>query len=188
MTTDPPLRLLGGAVAAQLLAALDNTHVVIRTGPDMAGAHTAALAAFVGMVARLFGEVTFDPPVPLTANWWNASDTTKLLAALNLVRPRPADRASREVVVTFGDQVGIGDFGIGGDDYTVRLGRDPQPLGPLPTHAFGVHAAACLAVSQLLLDAAESQLSRIDRLLATTRRTGRIGRRRSGSGPSPMRS
>jgi hypothetical protein len=117
----------------------------------MTGARTAALAAFVGMAARLFGDVVLEPPVELGTNWWGARDTTALLTALEPVRPRPAALASRDVIVTFGDRVGAGSFGVGGDDYTVRLGRAPQPLGSAPTHAFGVHAAACLAVSQLLI-------------------------------------
>lgn len=157
MTTDPRLRLLGGSTvspaATQLLTSLDGTRVVVRTGPDMTGAHTAALAAFVGMAARLFGEVVLEQPVTLAPNWWGAPDTTALLIALEHVRPHPAEPPNRHVTVTFGDQVSTGNFGIGGDDYNVRLGHGPQPLGPAPTHAFGVHAAACLAVSQLLVEA-----------------------------------
>ena len=53
--------------------------------------------------------------------------------------------------MTFGDQVPAGVIGIGGGDYTIRLGREPQPLGQRASHALGVHAAACLAVSQLLV-------------------------------------
>ncbi|MFE2755358.1 hypothetical protein ACFXGA_25475 [Actinosynnema sp. NPDC059335] len=161
MDIDPRLRLLGagggGTVAPQLLRALDDTHVVIRTGPDMAGAYTTALAAFVTMAARVFGGVSVESPVTLAANWWNSTGTTELLAALHAVRPQPADAARRDIVVTFGDQVAPGDFGIGGDDYTVRLGRRPQPLGPLPNHALGVHAASCLIVSQLLLEVLKRQ-------------------------------
>jgi len=156
MTTDPRLRLLSGtdasSVAPQVLRALDGTRVVVRTGPDMTGAHTAALAAFVVMTARLFGDVILGPPVTLAPNWWDASDTTALLTVLDPVRPHPAEQSSLDVVVTFGAHVDPGSWGIGGDDYTVRLGRDPQPLGPMSTHAFGVHAAACLAVSQLLVE------------------------------------
>lgn len=156
MAIDPRLRLLGtgggGTVAPQLLRALDDTHVVIRTGPDMAGANATALAAFIALAARLFGAVSTEAPVVLAANWWNSSGTKELMAALHAVRPQPAAPATRTIVVTFGGRVPPGDFGIGGDDYTVRLGRGPQPLGPLNTHALGVHAASCLAVSQLLLE------------------------------------
>ena len=157
MTADPRLRLLGGTgaspVAPKVLSALDDTRVVVRTGSDLTSAHTAALAAFVGMAARLFGDVVPDPPVTLAPNWWNISDTDALLKALDFLRPRPTESPTRDVVVTFGAHVDPGSLGIGGDDYTVRLGRDPQPLGPAPTHAFGVHAAACLAISQLLIKA-----------------------------------
>ncbi|MDQ3094961.1 MAG: hypothetical protein M3Q82_03225, partial [Actinomycetota bacterium] len=157
MTADPRLRLLSGTgadpVAPQVLSALDGTRIVVRTGLDMTGAHIAALAAFAGMAARLFGDVVPDPPVTFAPNWWDAPDSDALLTALDLVRPHPAESPTRDVVVTFGALVDPGSWGIGGDDYTIRLGRDPQPLGPAPTHAFGVHAAACLAISQLLIEA-----------------------------------
>ncbi|GAA4733783.1 hypothetical protein GCM10023328_11570 [Modestobacter marinus] len=155
MTEDPRLRLIGGPDgrsphAADVLARLDGTRVVIRTGPDMTGAHTVALAAFVGLVARLFGHVALDPPVPLSPNWWGAVDSDALLTALLPVRPTPTAPPVSEVTVTFGNQVAPGHLAVGGDDYTVRLARVPQPLGDPAGHALGVHAAACLAVSQLL--------------------------------------
>ncbi|WP_424187704.1 hypothetical protein ACOBQX_07920 [Actinokineospora sp. G85] len=154
MNTDPRLRLLGTSDASSgmaLLNALDETRVIIRTGPDMVGAHTTSLAAFVGLTARLFGDVVVEQPVDLAANWWGVSSTDALLDALHAVRPRPATAPRRGLVVTFGDRVANGDLGVGGDDYTVRLGPEPQPLGAGPVHALGVHAAVCLAVSQLLL-------------------------------------
>jgi len=154
MSADPRLRLLGGVSdsprAAQVLAALDGTRVVVRTGPDMTGSHTTALAAFLAISARLFGDVVLESTVRLAPNWWTAETTDALLTALAPVRPRPSVPPSREWVVTFGDLVTPGGCGIGGDDYTVRLGHTPQPLSGPATHALGVHAAACLAVSQLL--------------------------------------
>lgn len=154
MSADPRLRLLGGGSdsprAAQVLAALDGTRVVVRTGPDMTGPHTTALAAFLALTARLFGDVVLESAVRLAPNWWAAETTDALLTALAPVRPRPSVTPSREVIVTFGDRVASGGWGIGGDDYTVRLGRTTQPLSGPATHALGVHAAACLAVSQLL--------------------------------------
>lgn len=154
MTTDPRLRFLGsdtGTAGADLLQALDDVRVVIRIGPDMSGGHTVALAAFIGMVARLFGDVVLERPVVLAPNWWGAADTDQLLTALQRVRPHPTQPPRNGLVVTFGDQVPVGAVGVGGDDYTVRLGREPLPLGPRASHALGVHAAGCLAVSQLLV-------------------------------------
>ena len=154
MVSDQRLRLIAGTegsgTGVEVLRALDEVRVVIRTGLDMTGAHTGALAAFVGMAARLFGDVVLEPPVVLAPNWWGADDTTALLSTLEHLRPRPSEPPSHDFVVTFGDQVNGGRLGIGGDDYTVRLGLDAQALGPAPTHAFGVHASACLAISQIL--------------------------------------
>lgn len=159
MTSDPRLRLLGGESGAQssiLLHALDDVRIVIRTGPDMAGGYTVALAAFVGMAARLFGQVVLERPVALAENWWGAADTDELTTALDTVSPHSLAPPGRELVVTFGDQVTAGVVGIGGDDYTIRLGTEPQSLGPNVSHALGVHGSSCLAVSQLLLIVLES--------------------------------
>ena len=44
-------------------------------------------------------------------------------------------------------------LGVGGGDWTARLGREPQPLDNPPDglrHGLGLHAAACLAVNELL--------------------------------------
>ncbi len=154
MSTDLRLRLLGsdtGTAGADLLHALDDVRVVIRTGPDMTGGHTVALAAFIGMATRLFGDVVLEQPVALAANWWGAADINQLMDTLQRVRPHPAQLPRRQLVITFGDQVSAGVFGVGGDDYTIRLGREPQPLSPRTSHALGVHAAACLVISQLLM-------------------------------------
>ncbi|CAG7632547.1 hypothetical protein E143388_07411 [Rhodococcus opacus] len=159
MPTDPRLRLLGDESVAHtstLLHALDDVRIAIRTGPDMAGRYTIALAAFMGMTARLFGQVVLERPVSLADNWWGATDTDQLMTALDNVRPRPPEQPRRELVVTFGDRVPAGVIGIGGDDYTIRLGTKPQPFGQNASHALGVHGAVCIAVSQLLLIALES--------------------------------
>ncbi|WP_410617101.1 hypothetical protein [Amycolatopsis sp. lyj-109] len=152
--TDPRLRLLGTAdesAAGELLGALDDVRVEIRAGTDVIGGTATALAAFTGMAARLFGDIAFAHPVALPPNWWGTRDSAALLAALDYVSPHPAHAPQRNLVVTFGIQVEAGDLGVGGDDYTVRLGLTPQPVAAVTTHALGVHAAACLAVSQLLI-------------------------------------
>ena len=154
MTSDQRLRLLGGdpndAGAAAALEALDAVRIVVRTGAAVTGPHAVAVAAFVALVARVFGDVSV-PDLPLPPNWWGQPTIRTLLASLQVVRPSPATATTRDVVVTFG-AADAGDWGIGGGDYTVRVGRGPQPIEPA-AHALGVHAAACLAVSQLLLEA-----------------------------------
>ncbi len=159
MTSDPRLRLLGGgsydaadAAASAALAALDGTHVVVRVGPGAHGAYSSALAATVAILARLFPHVTVESTGPLAANWWGAATTTDLLTRLAALRPTAAGVPSRTVIVSIGSASTDADWYIGGGDYTARLGRRPQPLEPRPEHALGVHAAACLLVSQLLVE------------------------------------
>jgi hypothetical protein len=155
MASDPRLRLLVGTpdspLAAETLRLLDETRVVIRSGPSLAGGHSVAFAAFLTMVARLLGHVTIETPVHLVPNWWGATDADGLLDRLAAVRPTSTTVPRRDVVVTFGTDAQPGEVNIGGGDWTVRLGTEPQPLDRDATHALGVHAAASLAVSQLLL-------------------------------------
>ena len=160
MASDPRLRLLVGApespLAAETLRLLDETRVVVRSGPSLTGGHSVAFAAFLTMVTRLFGHVTIATPVHLAPNWWGATDAGGLLERLAAVRPTSTTVPRRDVVVTFGTDAQPGEVNIGGGDWTVRLGTDPQPLDRDATHALGVHAAASLAVSQLLLLALHS--------------------------------
>jgi hypothetical protein len=153
VSRDPRLRLLAGStdatVAGEVLRALDDVVVVVRCGPDVTGPSTTAAAAFIGMAARLFGDVRLEPRLLLGPNWWDATDAASLLSGIDALRPRPEVPATRLLVVTFGLAVG-GDWGVGGGDYTVRLGRGPQPVDS-GQHALGVHAAASLMISQLLL-------------------------------------
>lgn len=155
MNSDPRLRLLGAGThndtATAVLAVLDDVRVVVRTGDDLHDGHHGGLAAFVAMTVRLFGHVVVENDLPLAATWWGVPDTRSLLAALAPVRPHPVTAPSHDIVVTIGQDVVPGQWGIGGDDYTVRLGRQPQPLGSATTHGLGIHAAASLAVSQLLI-------------------------------------
>jgi hypothetical protein len=68
------------------------------------------------MAARLFGDVKLERPVALTPNCWNVPTADALLEALAEARPRLSASPSRNLVVTFGDQVEPGEWGIGGGD------------------------------------------------------------------------
>lgn len=157
MNQDPRLRLLDPSAAttppttAEALRSLDSTHIVIRVGPTVTGAITGALAATIALLARLFPQLTVERDAPLSANWWGAASTTELLHRLDPVRPASTAETSRTIIVSIGDSSAGADWYLGGGDYTARIGRGPQPLDAFTDHALGVHAAACLLVSQILL-------------------------------------
>jgi len=142
-------------LAEEVLGLLDRTRVIVRSGPSTCGGHRVALAALVGIVARLFAHITVEPVVQLPPNWWGAADTTDLLTGLSPVRPVTSTEAVADIVIGFGYDIEPGDLHVGGGDWTVRVGTDPQTLDSNATHALGVHAAACLIISQLLLEVLE---------------------------------
>ena len=158
MTLDPRLRLLGTGTltptAQRVLQLLDATKITICLGPDVTPACDSAVIALAALASRLFGHVEVDPPRQLAANWWGISHTDLLPDALNGVRVHTTAPAAKHVVVTFGTAASghptATTLCVGGGDYTVRLAREPQIIEPEVTHGLGLHAAACLVISQLL--------------------------------------
>lgn len=158
MTLDPRLRLLGTdtltPVAQQVLQLLDATEVTIRLGPDVTTGCDSAVVALAALASRLFGHVHIDPPRPLAPNWWGICHTDQLPEALSGVRVHPATPSTTHATVTVGTvdagALDAATFSIGGGDYTVRLAREPQTVESEVTHGLGLHAAACLIISQLL--------------------------------------
>jgi hypothetical protein len=151
---DQRLRLLGSrpdsAQATVALAALDDVHVVVDPGPEVDAAHVSALIALVALLARLVGDVSITRPVPSPLNWWGVRGVEEIVGVVERLRPHPSRAPRRTLRVTFGAQgVQPGDLGVGGGDWTAGVGLDPVVLHPA-THALGVHAAACLAVGQIL--------------------------------------
>ena len=158
VTLDPRLRLLGTdtmtTTAQQVLMLLDSTEITIRLGSDAVAACDSAVIAVVALASRLFGHVDVQPARPLSPNWWGISHTDEFAQALEAVRVHSTTPATTHLTVTVGTVSDVAEggvvFGIGGGDYTLRIARQPQPLDSNVTHGFGLHAAACLAISQLI--------------------------------------
>lgn len=163
MSPDARLRLLGTDTmtpkAQQVLHLLDSTEVAIRVGRDAMPACDSAVIALVALASRLFGHVDVQPARSLTPNWWGISHTDELAQTLAAVRVHTTEPATTRLNVTVGMPTDVDEggavFGIGGGDYTVRLARRPQPIDRTVTHGLGLHAAACLAISQLLIHVLE---------------------------------
>lgn len=158
MTSDPRLRLLGApasgdrsASAEAVLARLDDTEVVVAAGLDADPAARVAIAAFVAMIARLVPRVTISSAGDLPVNWWQAASWDNLLERLKEVRPTSTAAPTRQIKVGFGIAQDGYDLYVGGGDWNVLLGVAPVDLEAGNVHALGVHAAASLAVSQVLI-------------------------------------
>jgi hypothetical protein len=155
VSADPRLRLLGDQatsdVADAVLRRLDETAVVVAVSPDADRAARGAVAAFIVMIARLVPNVTVDSASSLPANWWRATSWDDLLGRLDSVRPHTNAPATRQVTVGFGVLDDGCDLYVGGGDWNVLLSDAPVGLEDGNDHALGVHAAGCMAVSQVLI-------------------------------------
>ncbi len=154
---DPRLRIIdpgAGDLASAMLAALDGTEIVIALAPELPPSARVAAGALAGMTARLFRHVRLrcaDPAsATLPANWWGAPNINTLIRSANALLPAaPVLETTSTHTVSVGMVAGEVDFGIGGGDWSAVVARYPVEVGD-GTHHLGVHAAACLAVSQLL--------------------------------------
>ena len=155
MSADPRLRLLGDQatndLAGVVLRRLDETVVVVAVSPDADRAARVAVAAFVVMIARLVPKVIVDSAGAVPATWWRATSWDDLLERLDAVRPHSSVPATRQVTVGFGVSDEGCDLYVGGGDWNVLLSDAPVGLEDGNDHALGVHAAGCMAVSQVLI-------------------------------------
>src|SRR6266566_9530299 len=157
---DPRLRLLGAAEAAdagRLLAALDTVRPIVTVSPHLAPAAAGAALTLVALLSRLFPHVQVDGSAPAGPNPWGITDVAGVMDWFQPVRPVPTTAPGTDIRMSLGLPPGGRGrdlmLGVGGGDWTARIGREPQPLDDPPAglrHGLGLHAAACLAVNELL--------------------------------------
>lgn len=157
---DPRLRLLGSQPvggtqhALQVLHRLDETEIAVAVAADADDAARVAAAAFVTMIARLVPRVlVYDPAGDghLPSSWWQATSWNDLLHKLTPVRPATDLAATRRISVGFGAVERVCDIYVGGGDWNVVLADHPVAIETGNIHGLGLHAAGCLAVSQVLI-------------------------------------
>lgn len=105
----------------------------------------------------MFPHTEVTGPAAAGPNPWNMADAADAAARFQQVRPAPAARPSVDVFIMVGTAAGPPStgtvLGIGGGDWTARLGWSPQVLDDEAAavgHGLGLHAAACLAAGELL--------------------------------------
>ena len=157
---DPRLRLLGAAEAAdagRLLAALDTLRPIVTVTPGLPPAAAGAALTLVALLSRLFPHVQVDGSAHAGPNPWGISDVADAPGRFRGVRPVPTTAAATDIRVALGMPPGLRVrdpmLGVGGGDWNARLAWELQPLDDPPSglrHGLGLHAGACLAVSELL--------------------------------------
>lgn len=154
MLTDPRLRLVAGTELAAdgeaVLAALDSVRVVLRVDGAPPSA-SAGVGLLIGLVARLFAHVHVDGDARAEVSGLTMP-ASELLERLRWLRPAAAAQPTLDTVIGFGLTGGRPvDLGVGGGVWTARLGRAPQPVTQVYGEPlFGVQAAVCLAVAELI--------------------------------------
>jgi hypothetical protein len=149
--SDPRLALSAdhaGGSAARVLEALDGTRVVVRLAPGLAEPAAAAGLALVSIVGRLLPHIVVDGDAPVGPNPWAATSVTDGLDRPAATRPAPTRPAARNLVVAVGPGIDHADLWIGGEEWTARVGRTPQPLDPAGL-GLGLQAAATLAAAEV---------------------------------------
>jgi len=157
---DPRLRLLGAGEAAdasRLLAALDTVRPIVTVSPGLPPTAAGAALTLVALLSRLFPHVQVDGSARAGPNPWGIADVADAPDWFQGVRPVPTTAPGTDIRMSVGMPPGLhardSVLGVGGGDWTVRLAREPQPLDDPSCglqHGLGLHAAACLAVSELL--------------------------------------
>jgi hypothetical protein len=132
--------------ADRVAAALDEVRIIVRIAPGLDPIAAAAAGALVSMVSRIHHHVELDGDAALAPNPWGATQLSGVLDAVASHRPDSAAEYRSDLVLVVGDAAG--DIGIGGDDWTVRVG-EPSPAAA-SRFGFGLQAAAAFGASEAL--------------------------------------
>jgi hypothetical protein len=136
------------AAAEPVAAALDSIRPVVRVAGQLHPPAAAAAAALVSMLARIHPHTTIDGDAPVGPSPWAAGTVQAVMAGLDGVRPAATRPPEQDFVIGVGTS-GPADLWVGGDDWTVLLGRHEQPIGTGST-GYGIQAAAALAAAEAL--------------------------------------
>lgn len=158
---DRRLRLLGTvekAGATRFLAALDSIRPIVVVPSGLSEPVAGAALTLIALLVRIFPHTEVEGTALVGPNPWGLRRVEDAINRFQAVRPVPSVPAARDVRITIGivtepPTAGVV-LGIGGGDWTARLGWQPQPLDSTAEggvrHGLGLHAAACLSVGELI--------------------------------------
>lgn len=137
------------AAANQVAAALDDVRIIVRVAPGLDPIAAVAAGALVSMVSRVHHHVEIDGDALMAPNPWGASHIGQILDALTAHRPEAAADHRTDLVIAVGNT--RGDVGLGGDDWTARIGEPSQAAAV--RFGFGLQAAAAFGAAEALKSA-----------------------------------
>ena len=151
-STDPAVPAVPAVPVDALERRLRGVELVLRVDPAAQPAELWAAAAVAAMGARVFGHVATPTVVLPRPNPWGART---LAAVVGVGRHGRRGRCTTVRRITVGDvrDAPPADVYVGGDDWTARVSRvGTVPTGRCRTGGLGLHAAAALAIGELLKD------------------------------------
>jgi hypothetical protein len=141
------LPAIDGASDESVRCAVDTRKIVVCVEDDLDPVAASAAATLVSVLARTFPHIEVRGDVAIGANPWGVSMLSELLDVIERARPTAAVEAEHEYVIAIGDSIGAADLWVGGGDWTVLVGKGPQPVATCRT-ALGLHAGAALAAAE----------------------------------------
>ncbi|MHB1004094.1 MAG: ubiquitin-activating E1 family protein [Chloroflexota bacterium] len=150
--SDPRVSLrwgVSGDAADQVLTTLDGIRPIVYLPNNLQPTAAGAAAALVSMLGRLFPHLALEGNAALGPNPWAAPDIRDAYSVLSTTRPVASRAPASDLVVGVGPGSESAALAIGGDDWTVRLGRGAIPVGG-ERWGLGLHMAAALLVAEII--------------------------------------
>lgn len=159
---DPRVALgsvLAPGAANPVLEALDRLRPIVRIEANVTEPVALAAASLYSLLIRVHAHTIIEGDAVLGPNPWGAIRLSELPMRLASSRPSPAANSTNDMVIGVGPGAHGAYLWIGGDDWTARVGRSPQPAGG--QFGLGLQASAIFAAAEALKMALGPQLAHV---------------------------
>jgi hypothetical protein len=148
---DPRVSLGQGLVldaGTSVLGALDRVRPIIRLGDGLDPNAATAAGALYSLLVRLYPHTVLHGDAAMGPNPWRAPALALLPGLLNASRPAPTRSAERDLIIAVGADIDAAELWMGGDEWTVDVGRSPRPARG-GRFGMGLQAAAALTAAEV---------------------------------------
>lgn len=159
---DPRVALgpvLAPGTGVPVLEALDHLRPVVRAPANASEPAALAAATLYSLLMRVHAHTCLEGDAAMGPNPWGIARLSELPAALTASRPGAAADATRDLVIAVGPAKRDAHLWIGGDNWTARVGRGPQPVSG--QSALGLQASAIFAAAEALKVALGSRMMHV---------------------------
>jgi hypothetical protein len=120
-----------------------------------------AAAGLYSLLVRVHAHTILEGDAALEPNPWGAARLWELPARLGASRPTATADPAQDLVIGIGPGAAGAHLWIGGNDWTARVGREPQPASGSPGLGLGLQAAAIFAAAEALKAALGPQMTHV---------------------------